>query len=106
MTDIELRYFDSCPNWKVADDRLKEAMKAEGVADPITYTRVESFEDAEQMQFIGSPSILINGVDPFRPKDAEPGLACRVFATEDGPQGSPTVGELRAVLSDPFREAR
>jgi len=98
MTDIELRYFESCPNWKVADDRLKEAMQAEGVSGPITYTKVESFEDAERMQFIGSPSIFIDGVDPFRPKGAEPGLACRVFTTPNGPQGSPTVEELRAVL--------
>jgi hypothetical protein len=98
MIDIELRYFDSCPNWKIADERLREAMKAEGVGNSITYTKVETFEDAERLQFIGSPSILINGVDPFKPEGAEPGLACRVFATEDGPQGSPTVNELRTIL--------
>ncbi|NQU37829.1 MAG: thioredoxin family protein [Actinobacteria bacterium] len=101
MTHIELRYFESCPNWKVAEGRLKEAMLAEGVAEPITYTKVESFEDAERIQFIGSPSILIDGLDPFGPPDAEPGLACRVFATKNGPQGSPTVEELRAVLHRP-----
>jgi|CXWK01.1.fsa_nt_gi hypothetical protein len=98
MTDIELRYFDSCPNWKIADERLREALEAEGIDCSITYTKVETFEDAERLKFIGSPSILINGSDPFKPEDAEPGLACRVFATEDGPQGSPTVNELRALL--------
>ena len=98
MTKIELRYFDSCPNWKVADERLKEAMKAEGVNSKIEYTNVETFEDAERLNFIGSPSILIGGADPFMPESARPGLACRVFATEDGPQGSPTVNELRSAL--------
>lgn len=98
MTKIELQYFDSCPNWKVADERLKEAMNVEGVADQVVYTKVETFEDAERLNFIGSPSILIDGLDPFKPESARPGLACRVFATEDGPQGSPTANELRAVL--------
>ena len=98
MTKIELRYFDSCPNWKIADERLREAMEVEEVFSEIEYTSVNTFDDAERLDFIGSPSILIGGVDAFRPESAQPGLACRVFQTEDGPQGSPTVNQLRSVL--------
>ena len=98
MTKIELRYFESCQNWKIADARLKAAMEAEGLTVAITYTRVETLQDAERLQFIGSATILINGTDPFEPAGAQAGLACRVFATQDGPQGSPTVNELRAIL--------
>ena len=73
-------------------------MEAQGVRAEVVYTKVETFDDAERLDFIGSPSILIDGVDPFRPESAQPGLACRVFATEEGPQGSPTVNQLRSVL--------
>jgi hypothetical protein len=102
MTEVELRYFDSCPNWEVAERRLKEAMKAAGINETITYTQVETLQDAERRQFIGSPTILVNGADPFQPENTEPGLACRLFATEDGRQGSPTVNEIRAALKRSF----
>lgn len=98
MIDIELRYIDSCPNREVAEARLKEAIAAEGIEEAISYTLVSSIEDAQRMGFVGSPSILVNGVDPFAPESAQPCFACRVFATEDGPQGSPTVSEIRKAL--------
>ena len=98
VTYIELRFFDSCPNWKVANERLQRALQLEGVETAIAYTKVESPEEAERLDFIGSPTILINGLDPYRPHEAKPGMACRVFATEDGPQGSPTVNELRSLI--------
>jgi hypothetical protein len=61
---------------------------------------VPSEEAAERLGFVGSPSILINGVDVFRPPGAAPALACRVYATGDGPQGAPTVEQLRAALTN------
>jgi hypothetical protein len=42
--------------------------------------------------------MLINGVDPFADPDAPVGLSCRVYRTDDGPAGSPTVEQLLAVL--------
>ena len=99
MTKLELRYFEGCPNWKIADERLRQAIRAEDVDCAITYTKVETLEDAQRLRFIGSPSILINGTDPFRTENAQPGLACRIFNTENGPDGAPSITQLRALLS-------
>jgi hypothetical protein len=53
---------------------------------------------AERVGFRGSPTILIDGRDPFA-TGAEPiGMSCRVFRTEDGAQGAPTEAQLREVL--------
>ena len=43
---------------------------------------------------------LVNGVDPFA-TDADPvgGLSCRVYQTPGGPAGSPTLDQLREVLT-------
>jgi hypothetical protein len=98
MTDLELQYFEGCPNWGLAEARLKQAMEAEGAVGPIIYTKVETYEDAFRLRFIGSPTVLFSGIDPFQPKIVVPGLACRVFATEDGPKGSPTISQLRREL--------
>jgi len=52
---------------------------------------VETFDEAERVGFHGSPSILIDGVDPFADAGAGAGigLACRINQTPDGPAGAP-----------------
>lgn len=98
MRDVRLRYFDGCPNWHVAQERLKVALRQAGVESEILLERVETAEDAEVMSFRGSPSILIDGIDPFADPDAPTGLSCRVFRTENGIEGSPAIIQLVDVL--------
>lgn len=87
--DIQLLYFADCPHWKVADERL--AAIAAGRPDiTVTHHLVESAAAAEQWSFHGSPSILLDGVDPFADPDAGIG----------GPAGAPTVEQLRAAIGD------
>lgn len=60
--------------------------------------QVETAEDAERLQFIGSPTVLINGRDPFAGAGKALGLTCRVYETPDGLAGSPTLEQLRESL--------
>ncbi len=96
--DIALLYFDDCPNWKVAEERLA-AIAAERADLEVTRHLVDTLEEAERVGFHGSPSILVNGVDVFAEPDAGVGLSCRVYRTPDGPAGAPTVEQLRAALT-------
>ena len=96
---IVLRYFDGCPNWRTADALLREALAATGHGDePVTYEKVETAQEADRLGFVGSPTFLIAGRDPFGTAGAPTGLACRVYSTPDGMAGSPTVEQLKAVL--------
>ena len=97
---VTLQYFDGCPNWQVAEEHLKQALAACGRADgAVEYQRVETVEEAERLGFTGSPTVLVDGRDPFAVAGAPAGLACRVYATPDGIAGSPTVDQLIEVLS-------
>jgi len=98
MPDVILQYFAGCPNWEVADQRL-HALQAEFDLT-INHHRVETPEEAERVGFRGSPSLLIDGVNPFATDDDPSGLACRVYDTPDGPQGAPSAEQLRRVLRD------
>jgi len=60
--------------------------------------RVETDEVAERLQFVGSPTVLIDGRDPFAGAEGTFGLACRVYQTPDGLAGSPTLEQLREAL--------
>lgn len=71
--DVELQYFDACPNWTIAEERLREALRLTGNEDePIVPHRVETAGDAEAASFRGSPTFLIDGTDPFATGDALP----------------------------------
>lgn len=96
--DVRLLYFDGCPHREVAEQRLRSALARARRGDRITPVRVETPEDAERLGFLGSPTILIDGHDPFAHGGEQPGLACRVFSTPHGLQGSPTVEQLVDAL--------
>lgn len=98
--DVTLLYIDDCPSWTVADGRLVEALRVVGL-DPALVERrlVATDEEAQRTRFIGSPTVLIDGVDPFRDDDDGPfGLSCRVYRTESGLAGSPTLDALVEAL--------
>ncbi len=94
--EITLQYFDDCPNWRVAQARLAQALTELGrETAAIRYQRVETPEEAERIGFGGSPTILVDGVDPFADPAGPAGFACRVY----GGDAAPTVVQLRAALS-------
>jgi hypothetical protein len=98
--DVRLLYFDGCPNWVIAEQRLRSALAIVGEDEQaIQHVLVETPEDAERLGFIGSPTILVEGVDPFATGHEQPALACRVFSTPDGRAGSPTLEQLVDALS-------
>ena len=55
-------------------------------------------EEADAARFRGSPTILVNGRDPFAGGDQTFGLSCRLYQTPHGPAGSPTIDQLRGAL--------
>lgn len=95
---VTLQYFDACPNWREAEERLREALHAADRLEEVTLEAVTTPEDAERLRFRGSPTILIDGVDPFADEAAPVGLSCRVFRTPDGLRGAPTLEQLVEVL--------
>jgi hypothetical protein len=96
---IRLLYFDGCPHWRLADERLDEALRQLGLPQTAERVRVETSEAAEAWRFHGSPSVLIDDEDPFAEPDAPVGLACRLYRTPEGLQGAPTVDQLVAALA-------
>jgi hypothetical protein len=96
---VTLLYFDGCPNWQLAGERLREALALAGRNDVrVEHRLVGTPEEAVAAEFRGSPTVLIDGRDPFADPYAPVGLSCRVYRTEAGLAGSPTVDQLLAVL--------
>ena len=97
--DVALLYFDGCPNHHDTLILL-EALLAEARWDgDIQLVNVDSQAQAEALSFRGSPTVLIDGVDPFLDDDAPVGLSCRVYPTTDGYRGTPPEPELRMAIT-------
>lgn len=95
--DVTLLYFDGCPNWRQTAEHLRTLS---GELDlTISLRKIGSAEEAEQTGFRGSPTILVQGRDPFASGDEPVGLACRVYQTPHGQAGAPTIDQIRDALT-------
>lgn len=96
--NVTLLYFPDCPHWQLADERLA-AIAASEPDVTVVRTVIDTDEAATAVGFSGSPTVHIDGVDPFDDVAAPVGLSCRLYPTPDGYAGSPTIDQLRDAIS-------
>ena len=85
MIEVTFLYFEDCPSHDVALERLRDVLREEGIEAEIEIIKVETDDQARNFQFVGSPTIRINGEDIVPPADQDiVGLACRAYVLEDG----------------------
>ena len=99
VVEITLLHVADCPNLNLARERLADAVARTGTAATVTERLVTGPTEAAALSFAGSPTILVDGCDPFPHTGIAAGLACRVYQTPGGSAGAPTVEQLRDVLA-------
>jgi len=102
---VELLWWEGCPSTDQALAMLREEMSAVGLgSDAVDVREVSTDADAEREQFIGSPTIRVDGRD-IQPTGDEPiGLACRVYRLADGRISPlPDRAEVRQTLEEAMR---
>lgn len=97
--DVTLLYFEGCPHWKIASERLN-ALALERTDVTVKQQLVETPEQADRFGFLGSPSIQVDGVDVFAEPGSQVGLTCRRYLTPGGFEGAPTLEQLRRMFAD------
>ena len=78
MTSVKvtLLYFHGCPNWQETETRVREALRLVGAPPSLLeLVRVPTVDAAERLRFRGSPTVLIDGEDPFANASAPVGLS-------------------------------
>jgi len=97
--EIEILVVPDCPNETLAAQRLRHALDEAGLSGTGVTTRtVTGQAEAEQFGFTGSPTILIDGREPFAEPGAAPGVSCRIYRTPNGVGGAPDTSQLRTAL--------
>ena len=87
-----------CPNAIVLEERLAAALA--GCPDAVVRRRqVADEQEAAETGMAGSPTLLIDGTDPFAVPGQAPGLSCRLYRDAAGRlAGAPSVEDLRRAL--------
>jgi hypothetical protein len=102
--EITLQYFDGCPNWETTA-ALLDRLRDDGLDVTVGLELIDTHDKAVARGFRGSPTVLIDGVDLFADEEAPVGLACRIYNTEDGLAGSPSLDQLRRAIITATRGA-
>lgn len=89
IPEIELLWWEGCPSTERALAELHAALRDVGFSDvEVRMREIRTDGEAEEAEFRGSPTILIDGADllgPVSPGAHEPiGLSCRVYRRRDG----------------------
>lgn len=96
---IEILVIPDCPHAAAAKAQIETALADLCVHDATVQTTiVDTAASAVAREFPGSPTVLIDGVDPFVLSGARPAFACRVYSTPDGLSGVPDLRDLRRAL--------
>ena len=96
---IALLYFAGCPNYQATLQALKQALFEEDIQSQIQVITVNTDEEAQRVQFPGSPTIRVNGGDLFPAAERQAwGIGCRMYTTPVGLRGTPTKEMIREAL--------
>ncbi len=105
MVHVTFLFYEDCPSHELALERLREVLNEEGIDAKVEVVKVESEEQVQEWHFVGSPTILLNGldIDP-PPPDSHYALTCRAYRLEeDRISPLPSKGMIRRALSFPAK---
>jgi len=77
---IEFQYFDGCPNAEGTLVNLKSLIAKELSGFELSITEIKDISEAEQKNFQGSPTILVDGIDIYTGEVPDSyNYTCRIY---------------------------
>lgn len=88
-----------CPNASVVQRRITSALGGRGAE--VELVEVHDQAQAIERGMTGSPTILLDGCDPFDQVTAAPNMSCRLFRNANGTvAGAPSETALREAIDE------
>ncbi len=95
---ITIKHTPDCPHVERALERVALALRDSDIDATTGLEVVLDIDAAMRTGFQGSPTILIDGEDPFGQPGTGAAFACRLYATPEGTDTAPSVGQLLDAL--------
>lgn len=100
--DVTVLAIQDCPGAELLERRLAAVTGLPGIQ--VTRCVITGQAQAIETGMRGSPTMLVNGTDPFaqpgQQPGQQPGLACRLYQQDDGSLApAPSTGQLYRALT-------
>lgn len=95
---VLIQYVEGCPHYSEMFEMVASILDTGKSSGVLKTALVSSVDQAEELGFVGSPTLLIDGVDPFADQPSRVGLACRIYGSGKNRSGVPPKAEMEAVL--------
>ena len=94
-----------CPNAPVMRERLAAVLHGrEDVS--VSHELITDEGEAVRWGMHGSPTLLVDGADPFAEPGERPSMSCRLYRGNDGRvSGAPSAAQLRQVIEQSLASA-
>jgi hypothetical protein len=100
VVDVAVLTVSGCPHRDLTMDRLRQALHRVGMHGVrVTEHVIDDPADAVAASMHGSPTVLIDGHDPFAAGAIEASVSCRLYASATGFDGAPSVNDLVVALA-------
>lgn len=97
---LEVLHVPDCPNAALLNERLGQALGGDRARIEPDERVIDDARVAADAGMTGSPTLLIDGTDPFAEPGREPSLSCRLYPDERGGlDGAPSVAALRDAIA-------
>lgn len=99
---VEILFFSGCPNHVRAVDRVREVLQQEATPADMIEVEVKDAATAQQVGFLGSPTIRVDGqdVEPAARAAGAFGLTCRTYIDGGRLAGVPPPEWIRAAVRE------
>jgi hypothetical protein len=99
---VEVLYFEGCPNHTPAVIRVREILREEGISAEALEVNVSDAGIAQEIGFLGSPSIRVNGLDvELAARSARDyGMMCRTYVVDGRREGLPSREMVRQAITE------
>ena len=96
MMHLEILQVPDCPNVQLLEQRIEHVLAEESIDWELRHVIVDDPRSARLAGMTGSPTLLVDGHDPFAEPDQVPSVSCRLYRDAVGAVGgAPTVTALR-----------
>ncbi len=97
--DVTIQFVEACPHWATTYSLVAGLLDEANIPAVLKTQLIGSSEEASEFEFRGSPTVLIDGTDPFFDPHMPVALACRLYLSPDGSSGVPPSQQLKEALS-------
>jgi Alkylmercury lyase len=103
--DLVVLAVPGCPNAVLLEERLAQVLAGRRDVS-VSRQVIDDEQEAARRGMHGSPTILVDGTDPFAGPGQPASVSCRLYRDSDGRVGgAPSVSQLRQAIGEPAAAA-